>query len=95
MPRAIVSENFKKRTIFIKQKMHSMTISKVRKKFFLLFHDWQKSIFATKKRFKIMKKMPKKPFYTNKNHEKCNFLTKKDQIFGLKLCTLFFICSRS
>ena len=42
-----------------------------------------------------MKKMPKKPFYTNKNHEKCNFSTKKDQIFGLKLCTLFFICSRS
>ena len=36
-----------------------------------------------------MKKMPKKPFYTNKNHEKCNFSTKKDQIFGLKLCTLF------
>ena len=56
---------------------------------------WQKSIFATKKRFKIMKKMPKKPFYTNKNHEKCNFSTKKDQIFGLKLCTPFFICSRS
>ena len=93
---------FQKKVLFSSNKKCILwPLQKLEKIFFCYFMIGKKSIFATKKRFKIMKKLDfahfkngKKTLFTqkqNKNHEKCNFSTERDQIFGLKLCTLFFM----
>lgn len=54
MPRATVSENFKKSTIFIKQKMHSLTISKVRKNLLLAPTKTMKNAIFRQKKTRLL-----------------------------------------